>query len=302
MTIPLKSILVSGAMLGLVSWGVSKSPDSQLVAMSTSLQSMMDTDNDGLDDVLEVLLGTSMTDADTDNDSLSDLDEHLGGTDPLVFDAPGRPAPISRELKVDVYSNGADVVVQISGLFTQGISGLKLFAANETRFAQIRPRLLAAFQSDSRSFSSNIANLSAKVYRIKLPAQFFHNSPAMAIGATANLDGVGYGSQSQLLSYANHLIEYRDAATFGRSSQSGGGSTGGLFPTSPGGSMPGEISLGQVCVQSLQEIASLGGGQKLYQVADSYCDYLPNAACFSSCAGAIGNSVVGIDIVGLLGG
>jgi hypothetical protein len=46
----------------------------------------------------------------------------------------------------------------------------------------------------------------------------------------------------------------------------------------------------------------LGGGQKLYQVADSYCDYLPNAACFSSCAGAIGNSVVGIDIVGLLGG
>ena len=66
--------------------------------------------------------------------------------------------------------------------------------------------------------------------------------------------------------------------------------------------MPGEISLGQVCVQSLQEIASLGGGQKLYQVADSYCDYLPNAACFSSCAGAIGNSVVGIDIVGLLGG
>jgi hypothetical protein len=262
---------------------------------------MMDTDNDGLDDVLEVLLGTSITDADTDNDTYSDLDEHLQGTNPLVYDAPGRPSAINRALKVDVYSNGGDVVIQVSGLFTQGISGLRLFAADSLRFVQVRPSFLAAFQNDVRSFNSNIANLKAKVYRVKLPAQYFHNSPAMAVGATANLDGVGYGSQSQLVSYANYLVEFRDAATFGRSSQTSGGS-GGLFPTSPGDSLPGEITLGQVCVQSLQEIASLGGGQKLYQVADSYCDYLPNAACFSSCAAAIGNSVVGIDIVGLLGG
>jgi len=269
--------------------------------MSTALQSMVDTDGDGLDDVLEVLLGTSITDADSDNDQLSDLDEHLIGTDPLAPNTMSRSTAINREFKVDVYSNGNDVVIQAYGLYSQSISGLSFYAANESRYQRIRPRFLAAFQNDVRQLNSNVPGLNTQVYRIKMPAQFFHSSPAMAISVAANIDGIPFGDQSQLLSYAGNLIEYRDGSTFGRQSQ-GGGQTGGLFPTSPGGSMPGEISLGQICVQTLQEIASLGGGQKLYQVADSYCDYLPNAACFSSCSSAIGNSVVGIDIVGLLGG
>jgi len=307
MNLPLKSILLSGAILGLVSWGASKAPEAQLVAMTSGLQSMTDTDGDGLDDVLEVLLGSSITDANTDNDSLSDLEEHLMGSDPLVYDSVGQLSQIQRELKLDVYSNGADVVIQVSGLYSQGITGFRLYAANENSSVRIPLRLLAAFQSDVRQFSTNLAGFQAVVYRFKLPAQLFHRSSAMAIGVTANVDNMGLGVQSHLLSVSGKLLEYRDFPSFGVQGLSSGGgasggASGGLFPTSPGDQMPGEISLGQICVQSLQEIASLGGSQKLYQVTDSYCDFMPRAACFSSCSSAIGGSVVGIDIVGLLGG
>jgi hypothetical protein len=301
MTIPLKSLFVTSVLLGLVSWGASHAPDSQLVAMSSALGSMTDTDGDGLDDVLEVLLGTSISDADTDNDLRSDLDEHLTGSDPLTFDGSGRPAAIQRNIKMDIYSNGDDVVVQVSGIYSQSMRGIKLYAATEDRFIQLRPRALPLTNSDTRVLSSGLPGLQTKVHRMSFPKDVFHRVPAMAIGLTAFVDGVEMGAQVQLLSRQDHLLEYRDGETFGRQSQ-GSGQTGGLFPTSPGDSMPGEISLGQICVQTLQEVAALGGGQKLYQVSDSYCDYLPDAACFSSCSGAIGNSVVGIDIVGLLGG
>lgn len=301
MTIPLKSLFVTSAVLGLVSWGASHAPDSQLVAMTSSLGSMTDTDGDGLDDVLEVLLGTSLSDADTDNDQLSDLDEHLIGTDPLVFDGMGRPTVIQRNIKMDLYANGDDVVVQISGVYGQSMRGIKLYAASEGRFSQLRLRALPMVNSDTRMLASGLPGLQSKVHRMILPKELFHRVPAMAIAVTGFIDGVEMGAQVQLLSRQGHLLEYRDGETFGRQSQ-GGGQTGGLFPTSPGDSMPGEISLGQICVQTLAEIAALGGGEKLYQVTDSYCDYLPDAACFSSCSGAIGNSVVGIDILGLLGG
>lgn len=301
MTTPLKSLFVTSALLGLVSWGASHAPDSQLVAMSSGLGSMTDTDGDGLDDVLEVLLGTSISDTDTDNDQLSDLDEHLTGTNPLIFDGPGLPVAIQRNVKMNIYSNGDDVVVQISGLYKQSMRGIQLYAATEGRFVHLRPRALPLTNSDTRVFSSGLPGLQTKVHRMVLPREIFLRQPALAIGVTAFVDGVEMGSQVQLMSRQNHLLEYRDGATFGRQSQ-GGGQTGGLFPTAPGDSMPGEISLGQICVQTLQEVAALGGGQKLYQVSDSYCDYLQDAACFSSCSGAIGNSVVGIDIVGLLGG
>jgi len=301
MTIPLKPLFVTSALLGAVAWGASKAPDSQLVAMSTQLQSMVDTDGDGLDDILEVMLGTSPNDADTDNDQLSDLDEHLAGTDPLVFDGMGRIAALNRDLKMNIYSNGDDVVLQVSGLYSQSIRGIKLFAATTDRITRVRGSQLASFPSDTRELSSGIPGLRTKVFRIMIPKDIFQRAPAMAVGVTASVDGIGMGSQVQLLSRQEHLLEFRDGEHFGRQAQ-GGGQTGGLFPTSPGNSMPGEITLGQICVQTLQEVAALGGGQKLYIVDDSYCDYLPDAACFSSCTGAVGNSIVGIDIVGLLGG
>jgi hypothetical protein len=262
---------------------------------------MTDTDGDGLDDILEALLGTSITDADTDNDQLSDLDEHLLGTDPLVFDSSGRVRSLSQALKMDIYSNGVDVVVQISALYSQAVQGVHLYVADENRFMQLSWRFLASFQNDLRQLPSAVAGLDSQVYRVKMPARLFKQFPEMAIGITANIDGTAYGEQIQLLTRVNHLLEYRDGETFGRQAQQGG-PTGGLFPTSPGNSLPGEISFGQICVQTLQEGAALGAGQKLYQITDSYCDYLPDAACFSSCSAAIGDSVVGIDIVGLLGG
>lgn len=50
-----------------------------------------DDDGDGLDDVLEFLMGTNPLDPDTDGDGLSDLEESVAGTDPLD---PNDPAQV----------------------------------------------------------------------------------------------------------------------------------------------------------------------------------------------------------------
>ena len=80
---------------------------------------------------------------------------------------------------------------------------------------------------------------------------------------------------------------------------------GGLVPVDPG-DPPSEEEDGKkdhVCLQSLQAIANLGAGRILYQVTSATCDPLPGALCFpATCAASAGDTVVGIDVVGLLGG
>lgn len=269
--------------------------------MNNGLQSMTDTDGDGLDDIVEVLMGTSISDPDTDNDSLSDLDERLLGSDPLSAPTPSEIQRLDRSLKVDAYTNGGDFVIQISALYGQTLDNVTLHWATQNNYGQVRPSLLASLPNDDRQLSSGVNNMRARVYRVQLPVNAFLRYEACAVGVTAFLDGVEYGDQIHLLSRSGMLLEFRDSASFGRQSQ-GGGQNGGLFPTAPGGNLPGEISVGQICVQTLQEIAALGTGQRLFQVSDSFCDYLPDAACFSNCTAAVGDSVVGIDIIGLLGG
>jgi len=54
------------------------------------LESGLDSDGDGLEDSLELTLGTSPWDIDSDDDGLSDSEEHLTlGTDPLDLDSDG---------------------------------------------------------------------------------------------------------------------------------------------------------------------------------------------------------------------
>ena len=55
--------------------------------MEAILAKGLDTDGDGLSDIDEIKLGTSVTQADTDGDGLSDGDEIKLGTDPLNADS-----------------------------------------------------------------------------------------------------------------------------------------------------------------------------------------------------------------------
>jgi len=60
---------------------------------------LLDTDGDGIPDVEEIKLGTSITDFDTDGDGISDYDEiNIWGTDPLNPDTDGDGFPDGLEI------------------------------------------------------------------------------------------------------------------------------------------------------------------------------------------------------------
>ena len=257
---------------------------------------MVDTDGDGIDDILETRFGTRADDSDSDSDTISDFDELLMGLDPLVPNDLNNLPQSSPNLRIEAYSSGNDLVVQIAALRQFRARNMRLFWATPNNFHEVRMSSLARMPHDERVLSSSIPGYELAIYRVKLPVGIFLAQPSVAVAVKGLLDGEFYADQIQLSNMTGTLMEWRPESI----SQSSQGSGGGLFPTDPGAQMPGELRSGEVCIQTLAQIGALGGGQVLYQVSDSYCGFMPNAVCFSSCAASVGDSIVGVDIIGLL--
>jgi len=274
-------------------------PHAELVANNSTFLTFSDVDGDGLDDALEARWGCSDVNPDSDGDTLSDLDEILLGTDPLEFDDLIRLDPPQATMKIDSYVCDTDLVIQIMTLQQFSTNNIRFYWADAVRFAEVPRTTLMGLPAERHNYTSVIPGYSTQVIKIVLPLYKVKALGNMAIGIEGYTDGVPVGDQIRFVSIASELMEWRDTGAFSRynAASSGGG---GLFPVDPLGNMPGEATTGEVCVQTLQEVASLGNGQKLYQVSDSYCDYLPTAQCFIGCAAAVGDTLVGIDIVGLL--
>ncbi|MFK5956848.1 MAG: hypothetical protein QM477_10430 [Planctomycetota bacterium] len=292
---PLPTIIVPATLLGLLAWAVDGGAESQLEASSLSAPVMVDTDGDGMDDVLEDSFGTSSTTVDSDGDTLGDMEELLRGTDPLVFDDVSTLPPVLPTLRIHAYSSGPDLVLQISSLRQSSMNTLQLFRAVPNNFHRIRMSALAQLPSSHTTYSVTSSGVEMEIYRLKLPASAFLNQPTMAIAVKGLIDGLAYADQVRFTVYEGILMEWRGDSP-GPTPLLGGG----LFPTDPGGQVPDEARAGEVCIQSLTQVGSLGGGQVLYQVSDSYCGTMPSGICFSSCSAAVGDSVVGIDVIGLL--
>jgi hypothetical protein len=275
-------------------------PQAELVANNSTFTTFSDLDNDGLDDALEARWGLSDVAIDSDGDQLTDLDEILLGTDPLEFDDLVRLDPPEPTMKIDSYVCDNDLVIQIMTLQKFGTNNIRFYWADATSFQEVPRTTLRGLTAERHNYTSIIPGYSTQVIKIVLPRLRIEALGAVAIGIEGFTDGVAVGDQIRFTYLGNKLLEWRTTGAFSRYNAQNGGGGGGLFPVDPLGGMPGEATSGEVCVQTLQEVASLGNGQKLYQVSDSYCDYLPTAKCFVGCSASIGDTLVGIDIVGLL--
>ncbi|MFT7517070.1 MAG: hypothetical protein ACI84O_000858 [Myxococcota bacterium] len=274
-------------------------PQAELIANTNTFNAFSDIDNDGIDDALEARLGTSDIDGDSDGDQLTDLDELLLGTDPLEFDDLIRLAPPQPTLKIDSYICADALVVQIMTLQQSGTANFRFYWADANGLQEAPRSTLLGLHFVRMNYASIIPGYSTQVIKISLPRSRVEALGTLALGVEAFVDGVPCGDQLRFSLMNGELMEWRDADSLSRYTASAPGG-GGLFPVDPNGSMPGEVTPGEVCIQTLAEVASLGNGQKLYEVSDSYCDYLPTAKCFIGCGASIGDTVVGIDIIGLL--
>ena len=85
------------------------------VTSSSSLAATIDSDSDGLPDVVEVQYGTNPNSADTDNDGLSDYEEiKIYHTDPLNPDTDGDGFSDSQEVKAGYNPLGAGKMINAS--------------------------------------------------------------------------------------------------------------------------------------------------------------------------------------------
>jgi len=101
--------------------------------------------------------------------------------------------------------------------------------------------------------------------------------------------------------YPDAIIVYAMERTQRSTGNGNGNGVGGLFPAKPEKPPP-PTEPDSVCIQVLTPIASMGGGRIVYQVSDAYCDPMAGATCMQGCAGTIGDTVTGVDIIGLIGG
>ncbi|MDA0667459.1 MAG: hypothetical protein O3A95_02050 [Planctomycetota bacterium] len=295
MKFPLPTILVPTTLLGLLAWAISDSADTQLEAAPMFIPVMVDSDGDGMDDVMEQNYGTSSATTDSDADTIGDMEELLRGTNPLVWDDVSTLPLAIPNLRIHAYTSGADTTLQVSTLRQAGLTHIQLFWATLNNFQRVRMSSLAHLPNSHNFYSVASPGMQLETYRLQIPTAALLNQQSMAVAVKGLVDGQGYVDQIQFSVHEGILMEFRRDAT---PTPQGGG--GGLFPTDPGGQIPEEARSGEVCVQSLTQVGSIGGGQVLYQVSDSFCGALPTGICFSSCSAAVGDSVVGIDVIGLL--
>jgi hypothetical protein len=315
------TIVFGSSALLLLAAGVSATKP--LPAAGGGILILADADNDGLDDLLEFRIGSNPDEADTDGDGLSDLQEIMVGTDFLTPDPPHGIPSSDTALYLNVYSLGADFIIEVYVLNHLGVSQFAMVRAREADQKSFSFGQLASFLVDTTTFAAYDAGWQIDRVRFKLPISLVHGNGSISLAAMVVAD---YAIMAQVVTLTSvdgvlsQLVMDVQASSFNGHSNTnpttlgnsgsgtgGGGGTsnprGGLFPTEPttdGPPLSG--TLDEVCLQVLQPIAYLGAGRIEYQVADAFCDPLAGAVCLTGCSATLGDTIIGIDIVGLLGG
>jgi len=285
---------------------------------------LVDADGDGLDDLLEMRLGTAGDMADTDADGWSDLQEIMSGCDPLVANpSQSFPNP-DTSLYFNLYAMGNDCVLEVYAQNHSGVATFGMVRALEQNMVTYQGWDLANFLVDQVALPTTDPQWTIDRARFLIPTQWLIQQGTISIAAQVVMDQAVLAHAVTLCEVNGVLAQWVPVNLFavstpntaitasqfgsaggghGNVGSNGSGASGGLFPVEPSGDGPPQSgSSDQVCLQVLQPIAYLGSGRVAYQVSDAYCDPLAGAVCLVGCAATLGDTIIGIDIVGLLGG
>ncbi len=334
MRLPPYSWIAFGGVLSLVFWGGVLPRQNPLGAAGNGVAALADSDGDGLDDALEMRLGTDPALADTDTDQVSDLEELLRGSDPAAFNAPGSVPSPTAQLRIEVYQVGADFILQVFALRQSGVSDFRLYRTLDWGIKGFTYSSLTNRIVDLVSTPATVPGWTMDRLRLQVPSSWFDLHPAASFTVEGIVDGQHLADQVFLTHAGSEVAEayammaaqgvrhshaLANLSLLGLPSESGGGATSGggsgnstsggggvvgLSPVEPVGEAP-PPSRGtpdEVCLQLLAPSANLGNGRVQYTVVDASCNASPGSLCLAGCALTVGDTLVGIDVVGLLGG
>lgn len=289
--------LAGAAVLGLLAVG--SGPDAVLRASSPSSQPLADTDGDGLHDLLEIRLGTRYDQADSDADGASDLEEYLSRRDPLIPNGPADGILDGPSVRLNLYEEAGTTYVQLFACFEQEITAVSVGIGNQNLERWVPGSRTVPLLLDRSVAQSSVP--SVRILAATFPADSTKLKTLMpaSLGVVALIDGEYVGDELPLVEVDNEIMEIRALDAQGQTPATN--SPLGLFPAMPEPQPQRDTNANEVCVQALQVAGALSGGRLLYTVGEAYCDFLPAAVCIANCELTAGDTVVGLDIPGLLG-
>ncbi len=277
---------------------------------ATDIGASTDVDGDGLDDVLEALLGTEMQLADTDADLINDLEELARGSDPLdYFSVPvaGEGDGVGLAARQD-----SDLFMLTTMLFIEGgvLSGkhLRITIASAALNGSVQfttAQILAL--SEVSVFPG--ANSADKIVAIETP---FPANLLEALGGFAVVGTVEGGVGGPILAATAttfvqsagvlNAVSLMPAAASQGGSGSGVGVNPGLAykPIAPADQLPETYGPQEVCVQSTS-VGGSSGAVVTYVVETSEC-VEADGFCSPLCSTKGGSTVDIVDPLVLIGG
>lgn len=285
--------LAGAAALGLIA--LEQAPEAGLQASSVTSQPLQDTDGDGLDDYLEARLGTAFDQVDTDQDGATDLEEYLSHRNPLVANSPLDAILASPAVRINLYEAAGTVYLQTFAASGVSIEDVYVGIADLNIEHWAGGTTLVSRGIQWETTPTQVGTISVRSVTVPVAASELHNLMPCSIGIVACVDGVFVGEELQLTEILGDIYEMRSL------NENGTNSPLCLFPALPVASTPVDHRISEVCVQSLTTVGTLGAGRLLYTVDEAYCDFLPQAVCVADCRLTQGDTVVGLDIPGLLG-
>jgi len=294
-------VLITAAWLAL-----SEAPLEVGRTLSATETQRIDSDQDGLTDFQESILGTDPDALDTDGDTFTDLEELARNSSPLDETS----LPVLATTDVGMYASARDGLVSLnSAVFVPRGELLQLsyyFGAIIEGEIIVIPGSQVAQSSQQWVFPAREGGHLA-VVEFQLPEWMIHyvGKVSFFAGATTGdpLDPSTSKriSSTTLASVSDSIMSINPITSLPTSSNdsgdSGGGDAGGAGgdvgggvwykPLSGDDEIPAELTSGEVCIQSVQFVGTLGAND-IYEVSSASCEPMDSYCSSSSCTAAEG--------------
>jgi len=299
------ALLLPASVLSIAGWAVGTSWEPTPLKAYT--WNGTDTDQDGLPDSQEVVLGTDPLSADTDHDGYGDGEEFALQTNPLSF----ADVPRGLTLSIGMVARGEGSKIKV---FTAILDPDGSMANNTIRFGalidgEVIPLDFTAQRGSSTGNASGALGGPLFLMEFEVPRKVFKRHRQVTYFAAVGSPGASnYASADKVdLFTHNGIVIMRDILTDPQqaidpnATQTPGTTIHQPIPLEGDGGVPIDWEPGQVCFQETMVVGA-SGAVVSHEVISAECVDGWDTYCASDCAGTVGSSYQTIDTGVLLGG
>lgn len=257
----------------------------------------IDADNDGLVDVQESILFTSVNSPDSDGDGVGDLEEFSRGTDPSDITS----VPVGSEVSLAMSGRVVDGVFKaVTALYVPDgdLTGDSISFGIQIGGALIPVNPMLLFVGAELTTVQPEAGQPAVIYLLETPLPESIVLSLGNVGIYATYTGAGSAFVQKAASL-NLVAVNGVVAQIVQSPTTGGGS---YRPLTEGPELPATWTPAQVCVQTLETVGAIGPVLQ-QEVVDASCQEAESESyCPPDCVNLIGETHDVVDPIGLIGG